>query len=156
MSSGVFRGKESLNRIKLSRLVQDLLNFGVLGSLWLWGGGRWMGGCLEAWGVSQHMYTCTHTHMYACTCIHVQKLQMATDMEASMFIIFIMFNMHVHACVHVSTCICMHACMGHLPHTHTHPHPIHPPATSPSGASESVKNSITLELIKIFQFCLKI
>ena len=38
--SGMFRGKESSNRIELSRLVQDLLNFGVLGSLWLWGGGR--------------------------------------------------------------------------------------------------------------------
>ena len=35
MSSGVFRGKDSSNKIDLSRLVQDLLNFGVLGSLWL-------------------------------------------------------------------------------------------------------------------------
>ena len=44
MSSGMFRGKESSNRIELSRLVQDLLNFGVLGSLRLWGwGGGWMG-----------------------------------------------------------------------------------------------------------------
>ena len=33
MSSGMFRGKESLNRIELSRLVQDLLNFGDLGFL---------------------------------------------------------------------------------------------------------------------------
>ena len=33
----MFRGKESSNRIELSRLVQDLLNFGVLGSLQLWG-----------------------------------------------------------------------------------------------------------------------
>ena len=40
----MFRGKESSNRIELSRLVQDLLNFGVFGSLqlWRWGGG-WMG-----------------------------------------------------------------------------------------------------------------
>ena len=35
----MFRGKESSNRIELSRLVQDLLNFGVLGSLRLWGWG---------------------------------------------------------------------------------------------------------------------
>ena len=40
MSSGMFRGKESSNRIELSQLVQDLLNFGVLGSLRLWGWGR--------------------------------------------------------------------------------------------------------------------
>ena len=33
----MFRGKESSNRIELSQLVQDLLNFGVLGSLQLWG-----------------------------------------------------------------------------------------------------------------------
>ena len=49
----MFRGKESSNRIELSRLVQDLLNFGVLGSLQLWEGqvgGRYLG----AWGVSPH------------------------------------------------------------------------------------------------------
>ena len=67
----MFRGKESSNRIELSRLVQDLLNFGVLGSLRLWGGGRWVGGHLGAWGgVPTHMHmhvharTCTHTHLY--------------------------------------------------------------------------------------------
>ena len=61
MSSGMFRGKESSNRIELSRLVQELLNFGVLGSLRLWGWG--VGG----WG-------CPHTHacacMHTCTCVH--------------------------------------------------------------------------------------
>ena len=40
----MFRGKESSNRIELSRLVQDLLNFGVLGSLRLWGWG------VDGWG----------------------------------------------------------------------------------------------------------
>ena len=37
----MFRGKESSNRIELSQLVQDSLNFGVLGSLQLWGVGGW-------------------------------------------------------------------------------------------------------------------
>ena len=46
----MFRGKETSNKIELSRLVQDLLNFGVLGSLQLWGGGRWVVGDLGAWG----------------------------------------------------------------------------------------------------------
>ena len=46
----MFRGKESSNRIELSRLVQELLKFGVLGSLRLWGGGRWVGGCLGVSG----------------------------------------------------------------------------------------------------------
>ena len=69
MSSGVFRGKESSNRIKLSQLVQDLLNFGVLGFLWLWGGGRCVWG---VWGESGGIGGVpTHVHMHACTCIHV-------------------------------------------------------------------------------------
>ena len=58
MSSGMFRGKESSNRIELFRLVQELLNFGVLGSLQLWGGG-WLGGA---------PHTCAHAH----TCTHMQ------------------------------------------------------------------------------------
>ena len=66
MCSGMFRGKESLNRIELSRLVQDLLNFAVLGSMRLWGGGRWLGGVRGIWGhggVPPHM----HTHAHTCT-----------------------------------------------------------------------------------------
>ena len=70
----MFRGKESLNRIELSRLVQDLLNFAVLGSLRLWGGGRWVGGCqghLGPWGdipphTHMRMHIHAHTHMYTC------------------------------------------------------------------------------------------
>ena len=68
----MFRGKESLNRIELSRLVQDLLNFGVLGSLWLWGGGRWVGGVSGASGgmggcpPNTHTHAHAHTHMYTC------------------------------------------------------------------------------------------
>ena len=68
----MFRGKESSNRIELSRLVQDLLNFAVLGSLWLWGGGRWIGGCLGAWGgVLTHMYMHAHAHTHMYTCIEM-------------------------------------------------------------------------------------
>ena len=81
----MFRGKESSNRIELSQLVQDLLNFGVLGSLrlcgwgvggWGWGwvdegggwvdeGGGWWMGVGGGWmgvvgGCPPHMCTCTH------------------------------------------------------------------------------------------------
>ena len=56
----MFRGKESSNRIELSRLVQDLLNFGVLGSLQLWGwGGGWVGGWLGVPLTHMHTRTCT-------------------------------------------------------------------------------------------------
>ena len=68
----MFRGKESSNRIELSRLVQDLLNFAVLGSLQLGGGGRWVGvsgasGGMR--GVPPHMHT--HMHMHIGTCIEI-------------------------------------------------------------------------------------
>ena len=67
----MFKGKESSNRIELSRLVQDLLNFGVSGFLRLWGwvdgdgvdgdGGGWMG-MGGGWGVPP---THVHTHAHA-------------------------------------------------------------------------------------------
>ena len=63
----MFRSKESLNRIELSRLVQELLKFGVLGSLWLWGGGRWVG---EASGGMGGVPSCMHMHTHAGTHIH--------------------------------------------------------------------------------------
>ena len=68
----MFRGKESSNRINLSRLVQDLLNFGVLGSLWLWGWGvGWMG-VVRGAPTHVHMHANTHAH-----CKHDNFMQMA-------------------------------------------------------------------------------
>ena len=76
----MFRGKESSNRIELSRLVQDLLNFGVLGSLrllgwggWVDGGGRWLGGAPYT---CAHAPTCTHARTRTCG-KHDNFMQMA-------------------------------------------------------------------------------
>ena len=81
----MFTGKESSNRIELSRLVQDLLNFGDLGSLWLWGSGGWVDGVEGCWRMPPHTSTCTHmhthTHTHTCTCMygkHDNFMQMAT------------------------------------------------------------------------------
>ena len=140
MSLGVLRGKESSNRIELSQLVSNLLNFGVLGSLQLWGGDRWVGGCPY-----MHMHTCTHTHVY----MYRNCKWLPTWRHPCL------------ACLSCLTCMCMHMCMhvymGHTPQTHTHPNP-HPPIHHiPGGWTPRIsKNLITLELIKIFQFCLKI
>ena len=139
----MFRGKESSNRIKLSRLVQELLKLGVLGSLRLWGGGRWVGGCLGVSGGMGGVPTCTHTHAHARTCTHTHthtciELQMAASMEASMFS---MFNMHVRACVHACACVCMRTCMGHPPtHSYLPPPPsTHLPPPQGGGPPESLK-----------------
>ena len=68
MISGMFRGKESSNRIQLSRLVQELLNFGVLvfhpagGGGWVDRGGGWLGGAPTH--VHMHTHARTHTHAW--------------------------------------------------------------------------------------------
>ena len=129
MSSGKFRGKESSNRIEISQLVQDLLNFGVLGSLRLWGGAGG-GRCLGAWGYS-HTCACTHTH--TCTDMYI-CIEIANGCPHVGIHVYHVYNMHVHA----SMCAC--ACMHEWDSPHT-PTPTPPQSTHPQrGPSESVKN----------------
>ena len=107
MSSGMFRGKESSNRIKLSRLVQDLLNFGVSGSLRLWGGGGWMG-VGGGYGVPPHMCThmCMHAHMHAHG-KHDNFMQMAIPIGG---IPGNSLSCHTCVCMRMHACMCM--CLG--------------------------------------------
>ena len=105
MSSGMFRGKESSNRIKLSRLVQELLKFGVFSFLRLLGvGGWWMlvGG---GWGCPPHMCTCTHTHMHAHACVvnMVISCKWPPPLGKSLGIPYDV----ICACVHMHACVCM-------------------------------------------------
>ena len=157
MSSGMFRGKESSNRIELSRLVQDLLNFGVFGSLWLWGwvdgGGGWLGGAPHT---CAHACTCTHVHAH--TRVH-GKHDNFMQMAASIGFLGNPWEFPMISYVRIHACVCMHACVcaclwGH-PLTTFHPHPptSHPPGRGNLGITQ---NSIVLEQIEIFQFCLKI
>ena len=86
VSSGVFRGKESSNRIKLSQLVQGLLNFGDLGSLQLWGVDGW-----EWLGVPPHPCTCMCMHTHTLTSMsgkHDNFMQMATPLGESLEILY--------------------------------------------------------------------
>ena len=69
---------------------------------------------------------CTYTHMCACvtlyTCIETSD---GRPHGAIIFIVFIMFNMYVHVCMH------MYAWGSPTyPHIHT---PIYPPHPTPSG-----------------------
>ena len=138
MSSGIFRGKESSNRIELSRLVQDLLNFSVSGSLWLWGGwvdggGGWLMGVFHT---CAHACTCTHRHTRTCTCgKHDNFMQMAAPLGNPWE--FPMMS-YAHACA----CMCMCTCVGYplTPQTHIPPSP-HPPPPRGDPRNQSKFNS---------------
>ena len=160
MSWGMFRGKESSNRIELSWLVQDLLNFGVLGSLQLWGWGGWVYGGAGWFGVPPthvHMHARAHTHAHTHTCMrgkHDNSMQMAAPIGFGEIPGIPYDVIRACTCIHVCACACVCICVGGLYH-HPHPHPPtpHPPGWGTPGISQ---NSIALELIEIFQFCLKI
>ena len=156
----MFRGKESSNRIELSQLVQDLLNFGVLGSLRLWGWGGWVdrgGGWLRgALHTCAHANTCTHTHAHTCMRgKHDNSMQMAAPIGFGEIPGIPYDVICACVCVCMCACTCMCTCVGgpcHHPPTSIHP-PSYPPGWGTPGISQ---NSIALELIEIFQFCLKI
>ena len=138
----MFRGKESSNRIELSRLVQDLLNFGVLGSLQLWGWGGWLDG--GGWWLGGAPYTYAHMHAHACVVNMIIPCKWLPPLDLGKSQGFPMMSyMRPCTCMHVHTC----ACVWGGPCHHPHPHPPTP------GISQ---NSIALELIEIFQFCLKV
>ena len=157
MSSGMFRGKESLNRIELSSISSGLIEFCCFGLPAALGRGQVGGGCqghLGAWGgIPPHMHT--HAHARTCTYTHVYMYRNCkwppTWRHPCLAWLACL------TCMCVRTCMCMCVCMRHLP---THPYPPPPPCTNlspPRGWTPRIsKNSITLELIKIFQFRLKI
>ena len=106
-------------------------------------------------GASGGMWGCPHTHKHACACmhthtrtfIHVWKLQMAADMEASMFS---MFNMYVCVCVCVCACMWMHACMHGTPPTHPCPPP-HPSTHLPSPRGVDPRNHLKFDNPSTYQ-----
>ena len=99
----------------------------------------------DVWGVPP---THVHMHVHARTYVHGKHdnfMQMAAPIGGIPGIPYDVI--HVRACVHVYMC-------GRHPLTTPHPHlPTHPP---PGGTPRISQNSIALELIEIFQFCLKI
>ena len=150
MSSGMFRGKESSNRIELSWLVQELLNFGVSGSLRLWGvGGGWG---VPHTHVHTHAHARPHMHAHACMVNMIISCKWLPPLGESMGIPYDVIHTCMCMCVHACTCMC--TCVGGTPSPP--PTHIHPPPHPPGGTPRISLNSIALELIEIFQFCLKI
>ena len=114
------------------------------------GGGRWVNGGGSGYGCMGGVsYACTH----ACTCM-LNMINMDASMSAAISNFYTCIHVHACLCVHAYACVCM---WGHpypaprCPKTHPHPPP-HPRATG----SPKHQISITLELIKIIQFYLKI
>ena len=120
------------------------------------------GGGVNGWGwgvVGRCPHTCAHaracTHMHARTCMHTHarvlnmiiSCKWPPPLGESLGIPYDV----------ICACACMrvhvHVCGGTLSPT---PTPIHPPTHSPGGTPRISQNSIALELIEIFQFCLKI
>ena len=142
-----------LNRIEIFRLVQVLLNFD-----WFWRsppGGLGLGGWgLGWWQGPPHMCTCTHMH----TCTHMYDIignprDFPKSNGGSHFMELSCLPC-MHVCAWVCVCACMCMCVG-APPTTLHPQP--PSQTTPRAAgSPKHQNSISLELIEIIRFCLKI
>ena len=145
----MFRGKESSNRIELSRLAQDLLNFGVSGflRLWGWGVGGW------GWGVvggaphtCAHICTCMYTHTHA----HAHMVNMIISCKWPPPLgeyLGIPYDV-IRACVCARTCACVCMCMWvgctlSPPTTSIHPPPIHPPPTPRGGPQNHSKFNST-------------
>ena len=147
----MFRGKESSNRIELSRLVQDLLNFGVSGSLRLWGwgvGGGWMG--VGVLGGCPHTcaHACARMHMHTCIINMIISCKWPPTLGEYLGIPYDVIHTYMH--VHMHACMWVGCTLSPPPPPSTHPpHP-------PGGTPRIIQNSIALELIEIFQFCLKI
>ena len=125
------------------------------GSLRLWGGGRWVGGHLGAWGVSLDMCTCTCTHTHA----QNTKINMLGNCKwpPPWRQPFLSCLTCMHVCAHVCARMCMRMrmCVGGAP-TQPHPHPPNPtpthlPTHPPGGYPPQIsKNTIRLERIEIF------
>ena len=124
----MFRGKESLKRIELSRLVQELLNFGVFGSLQLWGvGGGWLGvsGCGWGWLGVHPTDMDMHMRTHACVVNMIISCKWPPPLGESLGISYDV----ICACM----CVHVHVC-GRHPLTTPHP-----PPTPQGGPPESVK-----------------
>ena len=123
----MFIGKESSNRFELSRLVQDLLNFVVLGSLWLWGWGvgvtgwEMVGGYPHTCGMHTHTHAHTHTLMHG---KHDNFMQMAACIGFLGNPWEFPMMSYMHACVrmmHAYACVSGYPLTTPTPSTHPHP-----------------------------------
>ena len=156
MGGEVSTDLKSSNEIEISWLVQVLLNFDWFwGSPWGWG----VGGC--GWGVVRgclpHMCTCMHMHVHVYIIGNSQgfpKWGRPFAWNYHVYHVCMCMRVRMHVCMHMHACMCMCTCGGI---SQPSPTPIHPaPPTPRATGSWKHQNSISLELIEIIWFCLKI
>ena len=110
-----------------------------LGYRWVWV----CGGC------PMHAYMCTYT----CMNMHVVNM---INMDASMGLAICNFYTCIHVHANVCMCVCVHVCVHVWGHPHA-PRPLPPTCPLPRATrSPKHQNLISLKLIEIFRFCLKI
>ena len=145
---------KSSNKIEISWLVQVLLNFD-----WFWGSLPWgVGGWVDGGVVRRCPPTHVHMHMHACMCMHIWHHRESPGFPQIQWGQPFAWNYHVyHACMCMCVCVHVHVCAHVWGHPQPPPSP-HPPTPPPPRGIGSPKcqNSITLELIEIIRFCLKI
>ena len=108
--------------------------------------GVWGGWGVPPTHVHTHAHARTRTHAHACVVNMIISCKWPPPLGVSLGIPYDVI--HACACMHVHACTCMCTCVGctHLPPPSTHP------PTPRGGTPEISQNSITLELIEIFQF----
>ena len=123
-----------------------------------WGWVDWGGtlsGCL---GDTPRMCAGAHTCMHVCACAYMYKhdnfMQMAAPIGKFWGICYHIIT-HVCTLMHACACPCVYAWATLQTPWQSHAHPLTPtpPKRGTSGISQNWK---ALELIEIFQFCLKI
>ena len=154
------QGWESLHRFQIFKQNWNILNSSSAIEFWLipgihpprgWGDG-WMGvgGGERVPPIHMHM----HVHSHICTYDIIGNSQGFPQWGLPFAIEIIIVNMYMCMRVHACACACMCTCVGGTPN-HSHPHPPTPPHPRATGSPKH-QNSITLELIEIIRFCLKI
>ena len=156
MGGEFFTDFKSSNGIEISWSVEVLSNFKWFRGSTPLGGGRWVDGgggrygCVGGCSMHARTHTRTHARTHARTCM-LNMLNML-NMDAPM-LAAICNSIHVCVCV----CVRVRAC-GDTPPCPQIP-PDTPPPTCPlprAAGSPKHQISITLELIEIIRFCLKI
>ena len=102
-------------------------------------------------------HTCTHMHAHTRTHMHVKHANHAK--HGCLHVGGHLQFLYMYTCVCVCACVCACMCMSGGTPPMPPDAPDTPPPTCPlprAAGSPKHQNSITLELIKIIRFCLKI